>query len=59
MSGGHNKVGVVSYKDDIEVKRYNSIQEAYMDLGVDCSDVSKCCRGIRKRVGGYEWRYTE
>ena len=38
---------------------YNSIMEVERQLGVSHSDICKCCKGTRKTVGGYRWKYVK
>ena len=38
---------------------YKTVREVIEKFGVDKSDLSKCCRGKLKRVGGYKWVYLE
>ena len=38
---------------------YNSITEAANSVGVDRSTISKVCKGKRKTVGGYHWKYID
>jgi hypothetical protein len=39
------------------VRMFASIHEASRMTGFDRSDISKCCRKIRKTCSGYIWRY--
>lgn len=39
------------------IKSWNSIAEAGKKLNLDTSAISKCCRGKRKKVGNYMWKY--
>lgn len=36
---------------------YPSIIEASRQTGINDSDISRACRGKRKVIGGYHWRY--
>ena len=45
-------------KEEIFIKRYNSIQEAWKETGVFFDGIKKCCNGKRKTAGGFLWRYT-
>lgn len=36
-----------------------SAHDASIKLSVDSSSIIKCCKGKRKTVGGYTWRYTD
>ena len=36
---------------------YDSMNEAERLTNIDNSTISKCCRGKRKTVGGYHWKY--
>ena len=38
---------------------YPSIAEASRKLNLDKSDIGKNCRGIRKQVGNYTFKYME
>lgn len=40
------------------IKRWGSIMEASRKLKIDSSCISKCCRGKRKSIGGYTWRFV-
>ena len=44
-------------KDDVFICSYNSFIEAELD-GFCRSNISECCRGIRKSAGGYKWKYN-
>ena len=42
----------------IELDRvFDCSQTAMKELGIDGSDIRKCCKGQRKTVGGYHWEY--
>lgn len=50
--------GVIRYNRDLdEVGRYDSIMNASKETMSDPSDISKCCRGIKKHVKGFIWKY--
>lgn len=55
------KKAVVQFdkKTMIEVGRFESISEAYRETGVDISDISLCCRGMRIQAQGYVWRFAD
>lgn len=36
---------------------YNSVKEAANSINVNCSGISKVCRGEQKTAGGYHWKY--
>ena len=36
---------------------YPSINKAMGDTGIHQSNISKCCRGLRKTAGGFHWSY--
>lgn len=51
---------VIKYSlDNRFLKRYNSIKEANIDLGVSInnSNIVSCCRGNQKTYKGFIWRY--
>ena len=41
----------------VVVDTFKSTQEAQRVTGIKSSNISECCRNIRKRAGGYEWFY--
>lgn len=53
-----NHKKIVVFKNGVEIKRFNTIKEASDELNVDGSCISKCCRGKRKQVSGFEFRYV-
>ena len=36
-----------------------SIQEAERKTSIKSANISKCCRKLRNKAGGYQWAYTE
>ena len=40
-------------------KIFSCAKEASLILGIDNSDIGKCCKGKLKTAGGYHWRYRE
>lgn len=38
---------------------YSSIMDAARQTGIDQSDISKVCRGVRKTAGGFHWKYID
>ena len=46
-------------KDGILINEYNTITEASVSTGVKHSNISECCKGIRKTAGGYVWKHKE
>lgn len=41
------------------IKEYGSTMEAERETGLNHSNISRCCRGIYKQVGGYTWMFKE
>ena len=41
------------------IKTYPSTMEAERQTGINNSYISACCRGKRKKAGGYTWRYLD
>lgn len=39
------------------IKKWDSIAMAGNFLKIDCSAITKCCKGKQKTSGGYIWRY--
>lgn len=53
-----NKKPILQYfKDGNFVKRWDCVLYASKKLGIDNSDIIKCCKGKIKSAGGYIWRY--
>lgn len=46
-------------KDGTHIKDWQSASVAGRDLNINPSSISGCCKGKRKTIGGYIWRYTE
>lgn len=40
------------------IREYDGIREASRINNLNPRDISKCCKGIRKQVGGYIWIYS-
>lgn len=40
------------------IKTYYGVKEAGRINNINPRDISKCCKNIRKQVGGYKWTYT-
>lgn len=41
------------------INEYQSINDASRKTGIDCSTITKVCKGKKKSAGGYVWRYKE
>lgn len=53
-----NKRKVCKYdKNHTLIQTYASIIEAAKDVSISSANIVNCCKGIRKTVGGYYWRY--
>lgn len=50
---------VVQIKDGTIVKYFQSISDASKNTGIQRSSISYCCKGILKRAGGYEWKFSD
>lgn len=46
-------------KDGEFIKEWSCARDAYRELGVKPSNISKCCKGIRPNAGGYIWKFKE
>ena len=40
-------------------RTFDGVRAAARELGLDYSNISRCCTGERKTCGGYHWRYQE
>ena len=45
--------------DDVFVKEYPSLIQAYRETGFFFQNISKCCNGKRKTAHGFKWKYKE
>lgn len=41
------------------LNEYDSLEEAAQAVGTTYQGISRVCRGLRKRCGGYGWKYIE
>lgn len=41
------------------IKVFNSTRQASLELGINQGNISMCCNGNRKSVGGYIWEYAK
>ena len=41
------------------IKIFNSISEAERETNIKASNISKCCRKLRNKAGGYKWQYIK
>ena len=57
MPNWPDKKPVIGYKDG-EKFYFESIIAASKALGFYTSDISRCCRGLRKDTNGYSWEYA-
>lgn len=44
-------------KDGEFIRKWNSAMDVQRELGIYQTNISKCCKGKYKTVGGYIWRY--
>lgn len=50
------------YKLDIDEKILNtfeSMQQAERETGIKAANISKCCRNLRNKAGGFKWKYVD
>lgn len=53
-------VPVIQYtKDGMLIKKWDSMQEVMKELGINRGNISNCCSGRCKSVGGYKWKYYD
>lgn len=41
------------------IRTFPSAHTVEIELGINHSHISQCCRGTRKTTGGYSWRYAQ
>ena len=53
-------VPVIQYtKDGMLIKKWDSMQSVMDYLGINRGNISNCCSGRCKSVGGYKWKYYD
>ena len=58
--GDAHSVSVVSFHTRYkQIQEYPSIKVASQETGVSATNISRCCRGLRKTAGGYIWKINE
>lgn len=60
ITGANNSRSIVVLqftKDGELIKKWNSAMDVQRELGIEHSNISRCCKGKLKSVGGYIWRY--
>lgn len=58
MPNWPDKIPVIGSRNGKEYY-FESMIAAEKALGIYATDISKCCRGLRKQTSGYTWRYAE
>ena len=41
------------------IKEFKTVTDAEIELGIDHSNIIKCCKGKRYTAGGFVWKYSE
>lgn len=54
-----NKRIIQLTKDGEYIREYASFKEAQEETGLQYTNISKVCRGIRELCGGYKWKYID
>ena len=42
-----------------EIKTFDSLSDAARELGINSSNITSVCKGLRKNAGGYAWKYFQ
>lgn len=45
--------------DDVFIKEWSCAAEVKRELGIQASNIGKCCLGIRNNAGGYKWKFKQ
>lgn len=64
MTGKFGKLNPVSkpvlqMRDGQIVAKHECARRAMFDTGIDCTSITKVCKGQRKTAGGYQWKYDK
>ena len=46
-------------KEGTLIKVFNTIADASKELKIPTTNVSKCCKGLRKSAGNFVWKYGQ
>lgn len=58
ICGTKNGIKVIQYDLQMNIiKVWDSAKRAGRELNIDCSCITKCCKGKRNKCGGYKWQY--
>lgn len=60
--GRNNKISnaVCMYSKDGElIEKFHSLSEAERKTSISRTNISLCCKGIRKRAGGFTWKFSK
>ena len=50
---------VHKYYKETYICTYESSKQASIKNNIDDSSINKCCNGVNKSAGGFEWKYAE
>ena len=51
---------IKQYTKNMElIKQWDSVSEAQRSLGIEATNIVKCCKGKGKTAGGFVWRYED
>ena len=59
VNNKHSKVVVQMNLDGALIKEFHSGHEASRQTGVNRGNISSCCTGRYKTVGGFKWKYKD
>lgn len=45
--------------DGTFIKEWETMSKAAKECGIPHSNISRCCSGLRKTAGGYEWKHAD
>ena len=50
---------ILQLDNEIIINEFTSMMEAQRITGIKYENISKCCRNLRNKAGGYKWAYAE
>lgn len=50
---------IVQLKNNKVIAEYDGACDAHRRTGINQSNITSCCRGIRNNAGQYQWRYKQ
>lgn len=50
---------IADIKEGELIRVFNTIADASKELNIPTTNISKCCKGLRKSAGNFVWKYGQ